>query len=62
MATQFLPKKDYPQTLLPRETFVSMMDTVDFELVSDQGEEVKPENTGSHAVFRAFFQKRDKAL
>lgn len=57
-----LTQEGLPQTLLPRETFVSMMDTVDFELASDQGEEVKQENTGSRAVFRAFFQKRDKAL
>ncbi|GEM_PF-1948352 len=57
-----LTQEGLPQTLLPRETFVSMMDAVDFELASDQGEEVKQENTGSRAVFRAFFQKRDKAL
>lgn len=53
-----LTQEGLPQTLLPRQTFVSMMGAVGFELTSDQGEEIKQENTGSRSVFRAFFQKR----
>jgi len=44
-------------TLLPRDTFVDMMADNGFELLEDQGEDVKMENTGPRAVFRGFFVK-----
>lgn len=46
-----------PMTLLPKELFVDMMRYHGFEMIDDQGEDIKQENTGPRAVFRAFFQK-----
>jgi len=44
-------------TLLPRDLFVDMMAQRGLKLFADQGEDIKMENTGPRAVFRAFFAK-----
>ncbi len=51
-------KEGLLMTLLPRTTFVSLMDKHGLKLVADQGEDTKMENTGPRTVYRAFFQKR----
>lgn len=45
-------------TVLPKEIFVELMDEAGFTLFEDQGEDIKRENTGPRAVFRAVFMKR----
>jgi ubiquinone/menaquinone biosynthesis C-methylase UbiE len=50
-------KEGLLMTLLPREAFISLMKKHDFELIDDQGEDSKMENTGPRTVYRAFFQK-----
>lgn len=47
-----------PMTLLPKELFVDMMQHHGFTMIDNQGEDIKQENTGPRAVFRAFFQKQ----
>lgn len=49
--------EDLPMTLWPRDHFVERMEGHGLGLVSDYPEEVRPENTGARAVYRANFQK-----
>jgi len=51
-------KEGLLMTLLPRETFVSLMEKHGLTLTDEQGEDTKMENTGPRTVYRAFFQKR----
>lgn len=50
--------EDLPMTLWPRDHFVERMYEHGFILVLDYPEEVRPENTGARAVYRANFQKQ----
>lgn len=50
--------EDLPMTLWPKDHFVDRMEDHGFTLVSDYPEEVRPENTGQRAVYRANFKKR----
>ena len=51
-------KEGLLMTLLPRETFLSLMEKHGLMLTDEQGEDTKMENTGPRTVYRAFFQKR----
>ena len=53
-----ITREGLPQTLLPRELFDALMAEHSLVLVEDQGEEIKQENTGPRAVYRAIFQKQ----
>jgi ubiquinone/menaquinone biosynthesis C-methylase UbiE len=46
-----------PMTLLPKETFVEMMGKSGLSLTSDYPEDLRQENTGPRAVYRANFTK-----
>jgi ubiquinone/menaquinone biosynthesis C-methylase UbiE len=52
-----MTREGLPMTLLSKEIFIDLMQKNQFEMFDDQGEDVKEENTGPRAVFRAFFVK-----
>lgn len=52
-------KENLLMTLLPKDKFVSLMLRNGMQLVDDQGEDTKMENTGPRSVYRAFFRKAE---
>lgn len=51
-------KEGLSMTLLPKDMFISLMTANGFQLLDDYGEDIKAENTGPRAVFRANFIKQ----
>lgn len=52
-----LTQEGLPMTLLPSDDFNARMARNGFDLIESQGEEIKQENTGPRAVYRAVYQK-----
>ena len=48
-------KEGLTMTLLPKEFFIELMNNQGFKLFIDYGEDIKEENTGPRAVYRAIF-------
>lgn len=51
-------KEGLSMTLLPKDVFVGMMELQGLHILNEHGEDIKEENTGPRAVYRAFFMKK----
>jgi ubiquinone/menaquinone biosynthesis C-methylase UbiE len=54
-----MTKEGLTMTLLPKELFVELMREEGLRLFIDYGEDIKEENTGPRAVYRAIFAKEN---
>lgn len=55
-------KEGLTMTLLPKEVFIAMMHDQGLALDEEYGEDIKQENTGPRAVYRATFKKLGQQL